>query len=272
MSRTHRDTVDPMDEAPGARDTQGAIAAALDAIADDPAARVERRRAFYRRTARGLPGWCGGAGEVAFARWIERRGALARSPWYRAVQRELALHSELAEARVANGTDGTLRGPPALWAAWLRDRSPRAWFRAHDATVLHGALAHRDLASLEPPPERALLAFNLHRMLSLHALLEGDVLGAAGARLASPRLPWARLFLAMPWLYPRDYPATEAFARGTFLRGIADDGTWLQRLSERTPLTLRPDRLFALAAGWLDLPGVAGLGTPGGVRYPGGQP
>lgn len=258
-----------MDEALGAPETLRAIDAALTAIDDDPAARVERRRAYYRRTAAGFPGWCGGAGEVAFARWIERRGALALSPWYRAVQRELALHSELAEACVAAGTHGSLRGPPALWAAWLLDRCPRRWYRAHDATVLSGALAHRDLAALEPPPERALLAFNLYRMLSLHALLEGAVAGSVGARIASPRLPWPRLFLAMPWLYPRAYPATDDFVRRTCLRGVDGDGTWLQRMSERTRLTLRPDRLFALAAGWLDLPGVATLGAPEGVRYPG---
>lgn len=257
-----------MGEAVGVCKVGAAIASALDAIEGDPAARVERRRAFYRRTAGELPGWCGGAGEVAFARWIERRGALARSPWYRAVQRDLALHSELAEARLADGTDRSLQGPPALWAAWLRDRRPRAWFRAHDATVLHGALVHRELAAREPPAERALLAFNLYRMLSLHALLEGVVGGAVGAWMASPRLPWPRVFLAMPWLYPRTYPATEAFVARTVLRGVARRGGWLQRLSERTPLTLRPDRLCALAAGWLDLPEVATLGAPDGLRYP----
>ncbi len=249
---------------------EGETLAALARIADDPVARVARRRRFYERTAGDLPGWCGGAGEVAFASWLARRGALAASPWYRAIQADLALHSELGERCLHDPMAPAPEGPVRLWREWLASRDPRCWYRAHNATVLDGALRYRELARAECAAERTFIAFNLYRILSMHAVLEGAVLGRAGALAVSPRLPWPRALLAVPRLYPRHYPATERDVARTLVRGLPGHGTWLQRLVDRAPLTLPPAQLFSLAAGWLALPSLPGLVRDGRVAYPGG--
>ena len=124
-------------------------------VRDDPAARLELASRFYDS-----PGQIENIrpyrrAEMAFMRWQIGRGVLAPpravppgSPWWRAVNEGLLC--DAWEARLlARGRPGAIsRHSVDLWAQFLRNPSPAAWYRAHNASIVAGYLAHRDLSEL----------------------------------------------------------------------------------------------------------------------------
>ena len=57
------------------------------------------------------------------------------------------------------------------WVQFLRQPSPRAWYLAHNASIVAGYLAHRDLAEREQQLERFFMDVALIRVLYAHSLL-----------------------------------------------------------------------------------------------------
>jgi hypothetical protein len=127
---------------------------AVEAVLDDPEARMRLRASFYER-----PGTTDqhGRSELDFMRWEITRGVLAPmrapkpgSPWWRAVNAAVLFHGALALACEAHGVDlGALDLPTAQWVRYLRARTDAAWWRAHNASILTGYLAGVDLARRE---------------------------------------------------------------------------------------------------------------------------
>src|ERR1700678_2037056 len=113
---------------------EGHAAELVAAVRNDPASRLELAAGFYDRRA-------GAAG-------------IRGSPWWRSVNEGLL--RDAWEARLlAAGDPGTASRPSVRrWVQFLRQPSPRAWYLAHNASIVAGYLAHRDLAEREQPLER----------------------------------------------------------------------------------------------------------------------
>ena len=147
-------------------------------VRDDPAARIRcaadayafgrggRRYRPYRRAV------------VAFMRWQQARGVLNAldddipgSPWWRAVNEGLLSDTVEAKLLVERGEGQPSRPSVARWVNFFEAPSARSWYKAHNASVVAGYLAHAALAALEAPAERFFMNVVLVRVLYAHALV-----------------------------------------------------------------------------------------------------
>jgi hypothetical protein len=239
-------------------------AAMVAAVRNDPARRLELAAGFYAHRT----GVAGAAGirsyrraELAFMRWQLRRGVLAApdadrpgSPWWRAVNEGLL--RDAWEARLLGRRDqGTASRPSvARWVQFLRQPSPRAWYLAHNASIVAGYLAHRDLAGREQPLERFFMDVALIRVLYAHSLLTAPRLALgrlapAGRVLADPRWRGADLFLSLHNILPSRYPLD-----GLTMREILQAENYLGHLIDYGVILPRAHALYAHAAAELDEP------------------
>jgi hypothetical protein len=191
------------------------------AVRDDPAARVALlARVFHGPTGsapRHLPFR---RAALSFMRWQLRRGLLepldASPPgsiWWRAVNERL-----LRDGCETIALLGGLAGEPSsaavrLWLEFSERPSGRNWYRAHNASIVAGYLAHRDLADRESAAERFFIDVALARVLYAHSLagaprLALGPLAPLGHVLGDPRLGMAGLFLSLRRVLPDRYPLT----------------------------------------------------------------
>jgi hypothetical protein len=190
-------------------------------VRDDPGARialVERcyhgpfgqapRHLPYRRAA------------MSFMRWQLRRGVLEPphsdrpgSPWWRAVNERL-----LRDGCEAVALSGDLAGPASSqtvehWMSFVDRPTARAWYRAHNSSVVAGYLDHLDLAEAENTAERFFMNVVLCRVLYAHELVAAPrlarVVVAARAVPGRPgRLGMTGIFLQLSRVLPDEYPLT----------------------------------------------------------------
>ncbi|MGH9279957.1 MAG: hypothetical protein ACRD12_17900, partial [Acidimicrobiales bacterium] len=109
---------------------------------------------------------------LAFMGWQVRRGLLnplgherPGSPWWRAVNERLLRDTCEARARLL-GDPGPASSPsvePSV--AFARQPSSRAWYLAHNITIVTAYLDHRDLAQRENRVERFFINLVLVRLL-----------------------------------------------------------------------------------------------------------
>jgi hypothetical protein len=199
-------------------------------VRDDPASRLalmERcyhgplgsapRHLPYRRAA------------VSFMRWQLRRGVLdpafaerPGSPWWRAVNERILRDGCEAVALSANLSGPTSSATVDRWTSFVRAPSARAWYGAHNASVVAAYVEHRDLAEGENEPERFFMNVILCRVLFTHALVAAPRMSLGWLRplaslLGDPRLGMTGIFLQLSRVLPAEYP----------LRGNV--GTYLER-------------------------------------------
>jgi len=236
-------------------------AATVAAVRDDPARRLELAARFYDRRAGRASIRSYRRAEMAFMRWQIRRGVLAApsadrpgSPWWRAVNEGL-LRDAWQARLLDNGQPGTATRPSvADWVRFLRRPSAQAWYRAHNASVVAGYLAHRDLSGQEHPVERFFMDVALIRVLYAHSLLTAPRLALgrlapAGRLLADPRWRGADVFLSLHNILPDRYP----LGRLT-MQQILDAENYLGRLIDYGVIMPRAHALYAHAASELNEP------------------
>jgi hypothetical protein len=216
------------------------------AVRDDPARRLELAARFYDRRA-GRPDIRSyRRAELAFMHWQVSRGVLASpsadqpgSPWWRAVNEGLLRDAWQADLLVS-GRPGTASRPSVeCWIRFLRRPSAKAWYRAHNASILAGYLAHRDLSAQELPLERFFMDVALIRVLYAHSLLTAPRLALgrfapAGRLLADPRWRGADAFLSLRNILPVRYPldgitVPEILAAENYLGRMVDYGVIMPR-------------------------------------------
>ena len=147
-------------------------------------------------------------------RWQIRRGVSPApntdrpgSPWWRAVNEGLLADTWEAD-RLGSGAPGEASRPSvACWVSFLRRPTGRSWYRAHNARVVAGYVAYRDLAHDEHPLERFFMDVALVRVLFAECMLSDPrtVLGrfaAVGRPLADPRWRGADVFLSLHNILP----------------------------------------------------------------------
>jgi hypothetical protein len=202
------------------QDTAAAWAAAqVERVRDDPLARMALLSQTYERLCGPAPRYVSfRRAALSFMRWQAARGVLrppAADPpgsrWWRAVNEQLLQDGCEAMARSAG-----LGGEPSsraieLWLSFVGAPTARAWYRAHNATVVSAYLESRDLAEAESRPERFFLNVALLRVLYVHALVAAPRLAlgrfaVVGPVLGDPRLGMAGAYLSLGRVLPNRYP------------------------------------------------------------------
>ena len=212
-------------------------------------------------------------GALAFMSWQLRRGVLnpldgqvPGSPWWRAVNERLLRDTSEARARVLGG-GGSMSSSSVGWSvAFARQPSARAWYRAHNATIVTAYLEHRELAEAESRVERFFINLALVRVLYAHALVAAPRLALSwlapiAPLLGDPRLGMTSVFLALTRVLPHRYPP-----RGD-LRCYVEDEHGFGRLLDLGVIGPRLDALYAWAAAELAIPQLGDLIRDGVPDY-----
>lgn len=203
--------------------------------------------------------------EVAFMRWQLRRGVLASpdaaapgSPWWRAVNESL-LRDCAEAALLLDGAPGEPGPIVRHWVSFLRQPSPVAWYRAHNASIVAGYLANRHLVDAELPVERFFMDVALLRVFYAHSLLARPRLALGrlrplGPLLGDPRRKAADLFLSLQNILPAEYPLAD-----TSIDTVLADENYLGRVIDYGVIAPRLDLLYRFAADDLAEPRVLDL-------------
>ena len=197
--------------------------------------------------------------------WQVRRGLLnpldherPGSPWWRAVNERLLRDTCEARSRVL-GHPGPASSPsvePSV--AFARQPSSRAWYLAHNVTIVTAYLDYRDLAERENRVERFFINLVLLRLLYAHALVAAPRLAlgwlAPTARwLGDPRRAMTGMFLSVSRVLPNRYPL-----EGALDDYIVDEHT-VGRLLDLGVIAPRITELYRWSADELRIPAVADL-------------
>ncbi|WP_197746643.1 hypothetical protein [Mycobacterium saskatchewanense] len=236
------------------------------AVRDDPAARLALMESLYEappgRPERHLPYR---RAAMAFMAWELRRGLLEPvtgprpgSPWWRAINERLLRDTAEARALLAG-----LAGAPSSASAahsfeFARHPSVRAWYRAHNASIVQGYLDHRDLAEAETRVERFFINLVLVRVLYAHALVAAPRLAMSwlwpvAPSLGDPRLMMTGIFMSLSRVLPDRYPL-----HGDLSQYVTNENR-IGRLLDIGVITPRLDALCAWSAVELGIPAATTL-------------
>lgn len=210
---------------------------------------------------------------IAFMEWQIRRGLLSPpdsdppgSPWWRAVNERLLRDTCEARLRVL-GHPGPGSSPsvePSI--AFTHDPSPRAWYRAHNVTIVSAYLDHLDLARREGRVERFFINLVLVRVLYAHALVASPRLALGwlapiAGWLGDPRLDLTRMYLSISRVLPDRYPLNGE------LDGYMATLHPFGRLLDRGVIGPRLTDLYRWSADELEISEVGGLIEDGVPAY-----
>jgi hypothetical protein len=215
-----------------------------------------------------------GRAVVAFMRWQEARGVFNApdsdapgSPWWRAVNADLLRDTVEAKLLVQRGGGDPSRPSVARWVSFFHAPSAQSWYLAHNASVVAGYLAHRELAALETPAERFFMNVVLVRVLYAHTLvLDGDLalgrLSFLSRLIGHPRARSPQALLAMKRVLPESYPIKE-----TEIDKLIEAENKLGRILDYGVIGARVHALYASSAHALDEPQLLGLIQSGAPSY-----
>lgn len=249
----------------------------VDAVSDDPSGRLSLRKAWYVRYGRGEPldpfGF--GTSELDFMGWEVERGVLAApdahppgSPWWRKVNTTLLYHAELAGLIAEAGLGHELVAEETrAWLDYLAQPSSRAWYRAHNSSIVRGYLDSVAEARAESANEQLLMNEVLYRLLFAEALVTGVAFGELGEWAADPRLRAVDILVHVPALYPRHYPLTPEDVIDIEHLGssLGDD---LAKLLDEVLILPHLQKLYHLAAEFLEQPELEAAIKDGKPVYP----
>ena len=244
------------------------------AVRDHPSSRVALAGHTYRgpfgRAPRHLPYR---RAALSFMRWQLRRGVLAPpeaerpgSPWWRAVNERL-----LRDGCETVALSGDMGGRPSSraveqWLSFADEPNARAWYRAHNGSVVAAYLEHRDLADHENAAERFFMNVVLCRVLYAHALVAAQRLslgwlGRLAPLLGDPRLGMAGIFLQLSRVVPNQYPLRDE------VRSYISDELGFGRLLDYGLIVPRFRQLYEWSAHELGAPGLLDCAQGGALTY-----
>jgi hypothetical protein len=142
----------------------------------------------------------------------------------------------------------------------------RAWYRAHNGSVVSAYLEHRDTAETENAAERFFMNVVLCRVLYTHALVAAPRISLGWLRplapfLGDPRLGMAGIFLQLSRVLPDEYPLRDGV--GSYL----DDELRFGRLVDFGVIVPRLQQLYEWSAHELGAPGLLDCVHDGAMTY-----
>ena len=210
---------------------------------------------------------------VSFMRWQLRRGVLQPafaerpgSPWWRAVNERILRDGCEAVALSGNFSGPTSSATVDRWTSFVRAPTARAWYEAHNASVVAAYLEHRDLAEAENEPERFFMNVILCRVLYTHALVAAPRISLGWLRplaslLGDPRLGMTGIFLQLSRVLPAEYPL-----RGN-VRTYLERELGFGRLLDYGVIAPRLQLLYEWSAEELAAPGLLSCVRDGALTY-----
>jgi hypothetical protein len=244
---------------------------AVAAVRDAPARRLQLAARFYDQRP-GIAPYR--RAELAFMRWQLKRGVLAGprasrpgSPWWRAVNERLLRDTSeagaLADGRRGDASSNSVEN----WLQFLDAPSASTWYRAHNASIVAGYLANRDLAVRELRAERFFMEVALLRVLYAHSLVAAPRLALGrfaplGRVLGDPRVGMTGAFLSLSRVLPDHYPLD-----GVALERVIEDENRLGRMLDYAVITTRLEALYAFAAAEIEEPRLLELIADGAPVY-----
>jgi hypothetical protein len=210
---------------------------------------------------------------MSFMRWQLRRGVLEPvhsgrpgSPWWRAVNERL-----LRDGCEVVALSGGLVGPASsrtvdYWMSFAVRPTARAWYRAHNSSVVAACLDHGGLAEAENAAERLFMNVVLCRVLYAHALVAAPRLSLGWLRplaplLGDPRLGMTGIFLQLSRVLPSEYPLTDDVSH------YLSSELGLGRLLDYDVIVPRLEQLFEWSARELSAPGLLDCVRDGAMTY-----
>ncbi|MEU7766687.1 hypothetical protein AB0B25_16355 [Nocardia sp. NPDC049190] len=244
------------------------------AVLDDPAGRMALMQRCYHGPFGSAPQHLAfRRAAMSFMRWQLRRGLLRPpfsehpgSAWWRVVNERI-----LRDGCEAVALSGGLTGPTSsqtveFWLSFAQRLTARAWYRAHNGSVVAAYLERRDLAEAENEAERFFMNVVLCRVLYTHALVAGPRIALGWLRplapfLGDPRLGMAGIFLQLSRVLPDEYPLRNSvpFYLGQEL-GFG-------RLLDYGVITPRLQQLYEWSAHELAAPGLLDCIRDGALTY-----
>ncbi|WP_072753253.1 hypothetical protein [Rhodococcus maanshanensis] len=257
----------------------GATAAAwaeqqIASVRDDPAGRIAlMQRCYYGpygKAPRHLPFR---RAAMSFMRWQLRRGLLQPlssdhpgSPWWRAVN-ECILRDGCEAVALSGGFTGpTSSRTVDFWMSFADYPTARAWYRAHNGSVVAAYLEHRDQAAAENEAERFFMNVVLCRVLYSHALVAAPRISLGWLRplapfLGDPRLGMTGIFLQLSRVLPDEYPLGEG------VRSYLDAELGFGRLLDYGVIIPRVQQLYEWSSHELAAPGLLDCIRDGALTY-----
>ena len=246
----------------------------VSAVRDDPGGRLAlMERCYYGpygRAPRHLPYR---RAAMSFMRWQLRRGVLQPafsdrpgSPWWRAVNERV-----LRDGCEAVALSGDLPGVPSSrtvdsWMSFADYPTARAWYRAHNGSVVAAYLEHRDLAGAENAAERFFMNVVLCRVLYTHALVAAPRISLGWLRplgpiLGDPRLGMTGIFLQLSRVLPDEYPLRDS------VQSYLDAELGFGRILDFGVILPRLQQIYEWSAHELGAPGLLECVHNGALAY-----
>lgn len=244
------------------------------AVRDDPSGRLAlMQRCYYGpfgRAPRHLPYR---RAATSAMRWELQRGVLQPlfsdrpgSPWWRAVNERV-----LRDGCEAVALSGDLSGAASsrtvdYWLSFAQYPTARAWWRAHNGSIVAGYLEHRALAEAETAAERFFMNVVLCRVLYSHTLVAAPRIALGWLRplaplLGDPRLGMTGIFLQLSRVLPDEYPLRES------VQSYLKDELGLGRLLDFAVILPRLQQIYEWSAYELAAPGLLDCIDDGALTY-----
>ncbi|HEY1713883.1 MAG TPA: hypothetical protein VGG07_13325 [Solirubrobacteraceae bacterium] len=142
----------------------------------------------------------------------------------------------------------------------------RAWYRAHNGSVVAAYLDNRDLAEHENSAERFFMNVVLCRVLYAHALVAAPRLslawlGRLAPVLGDPRLGMAGIFLQLSRVLPDEYPLRDD------VHSYVSDELGFGRMLDYGVILPRVRELYEWSAHELGAPGLLDCVHDGALTY-----
>lgn len=198
------------------KQVEAAVRQYCEQIKNSPEARLQSRKAFYKKYGDASHDGKMGLGnsELAFMTWEARTVLQPKtgSMWWSAVNLHFIYLSELgAQAREAGVPTAELPVPAQLWVQFIDEPGSRSWYRAHNASIIDGYLRYPNLAGRETRPEQIFINMVLYRLLYAQALVEGvdSIFPKLGRILGNPRGDAVAFITHLDGYYPAHYPMNQ---------------------------------------------------------------
>lgn len=252
-------------------------------LINDPQARYKIREEFYKKYGQDtnifsklwklLLKWITrnegfGISELDFMKWEIRRGVLnpldhseaKGSRWWRDVNLQFIIISQTA-AEIHEGKlpGHTVNNEIQMWLDYFKKRTGKAWYRAHNASIVKAYLNCREQALEESKYEQVFMNEVLYRLLYAQAMEEDDSLfGEFGVLGSNPMTPAVDIMVKIPAFYPESYPMNQEEIKFVLHKGHGIEGVFEKTFDEFLILE-HIQSLYKLASKWTNIPALRRL-------------